>query len=134
MNTSTVTSTLTDLAESITNTVNGAVADITDTVARTVNNTVAGTVTTTLKRIELPKVDVPRFQMPAFQMPAFERPAFELPVDTDRIAELARDAAYVGVGAIVVVAQQADETARSVAGSITESVSSRVRELVDAVR
>lgn len=134
MNTSTVTSTLTGLAESITNTVNGAVADITDTVARTVNNTVAGTVTTTLKRIELPKVDVPRFQMPAFQMPAFERPAFELPVDTDRIAELARDAAYVGVGAIVVVAQQADETARSVAGSITESVSSRVRELVDAVR
>ncbi len=135
MNTSTVTSTITDLAESITSTVNGAVADITDTVTKTVNNTV----TNTVKRFDPSKLEVPRFQMPAFQMPViqvptFERPTFELPVDTDRITELARDAAYVGVGAIVVVAQQADETARSVAGTLTESVSTRVRELVGSIR
>lgn len=130
MNTSTVSSTITDLAESITSTVNGAVADITDTVATTLNNTVNNT----MKRFDLSKVEVPRFQMPAFQMPAFERPTVELPVDADRIAELARDAAYVGVGAIVVVAQQADETARSIAGTLTESVSTRVRELVGAIR
>jgi hypothetical protein len=126
VNTSTITSTITDVAENITSTV----TDLTENITSTVNNTV----TDAFKRFDSAQFQMPNFQMPNFQMPNVQRPALDMPVDTDRIAEFARDAAYVGVGAIVVVAQQADETARSIAATLSESMSTRVRELVDSIR
>ena len=101
-----------------------------------------------LPKFDMPKFDVrnvalPKFDMPKFDMP--EIPNVDLPVDAERVAGLARDAAYVGVGAVVVVAQQADERLREFAetfsGAVSDAVSTaaetvtaRVRQVVDAVR
>jgi hypothetical protein len=81
-----------------------------------------------LSKLDLRNVALPRFDMPRFDMPELQN--VELPVDADRIAGFARDAAYVGVGAVVVTAQQADERLRGLAST----VSARVRQVVDAVR
>jgi hypothetical protein len=92
-----------------------------------------------LPRSALPKFEMPKFEMPKFEMPRFpkvdvpfelpklERPAVDLPLD--RLAGLARDAAYVGVGAAVVTAKAADERRRA----LTEQVTARVRKVVDTV-
>jgi hypothetical protein len=102
-----------------------------------------------VRKLEMPKFDMPKFDMPKFEMPKFEMPKFEMPtfpaVDVpfelpkmelpqvdlpiDRLAGLARDAAYVGVGAAVVAAKTADERRRT----LTEQVTTQVRKLVDAV-
>ena len=95
--------------------------------------------------IDLSKLDLRTITLPKFDMPKFDMPAVDLPVDAERIAELARDAAYVGVGAVVVVAQQADERLRHLTGTVSgavtdalstasETVAARVRQVVAAVR
>ena len=87
-----------------------------------------------VSKFELPKFELPKFELPAFpkvevpfELPKMERPSVDLPLD--RLVGLARDAAYVGVGAAVVAAKTADGRRRSV----TEQVTSRVRKLVDTV-
>ena len=92
-----------------------------------------------VRKFEMPTFEMPKFEMPKFEMPAFpkvevpfELPKMELPkvdLPLDRLAGLARDAAYVGVGAAVVAARTADERRRTV----TEQVTTRVRKLVDTV-
>ena len=53
----------------------------------------------------------------------------EIDVPVDRVAGLARDAAYAGVGAVVITAQKATERRRE----LTDQVTSQVRRLVDSV-
>jgi hypothetical protein len=77
--------------------------------------------------IDLRQVDLPKFEVPTFEMPAVDLP--ELPVDVDRLAGFARDAAYAGVGAAVVTVKKFDEQRRE----MTDQVTSQVRKLVDAV-
>ena len=74
-------------------------------------------------KIDLTKFDVRNLDMPKFDMPAIDK------ADLDKIADFARDAAYVGIGAAVVAVKKADEQRRELA----EQVSARVRKLVDAV-
>lgn len=78
---------------------------------------------------ELPKIDMPKIDMPKIDMPKFELPKIDMPVDVDRMTAFARDAAYVGVGAVVVTAQKVDERRREVA----EQVTTQIRKIVDAV-
>lgn len=85
------------------------------------------------KQLDLRHLDLPTFHLPKFDRPKFDAPRFDLPelpaVDTDRLVGLARDAAYVGVGATVVVAQAADRRRRE----LTDQVTTRLRKLADAV-
>ena len=59
-----------------------------------------------LPKFDLPKFDLPRFSLPTFDMPKFSLPKVDLPkvdlpkVDVDRLGDVARDAAYVGVGLV----------------------------------
>jgi hypothetical protein len=102
-----------------------------------------------LSKFELPKLDLskmPKFELPKFELPTFEMPRFEMPdveipeileVDVDRIAGLARDATYVGIGLAVLSVQQAQVRRREAQASFDKAqqvVGERVRALVDAVR
>jgi uncharacterized protein involved in copper resistance len=86
-----------------------------------------------VRNMELPKFDMPKFDMPKFDMPKFDMPKFDMPgvdkADFDKLAEFARDAAYVGIGAAVVAVKKADAQRRE----LTDQVTTQVRKLVDAV-
>ncbi len=53
----------------------------------------------------------------------------EIDVSVDRVAGFARDAAYAGVGAVVITAQKATERRRE----LTDQVTTQVRKLADSV-
>ncbi len=78
---------------------------------------------------DLKKLDVTNFDLPNFDLPKFGLPEFDLPADADRVAGLARDAAYASVGALVFGVQKADERRRE----LTDQLTDRVRKLVDTV-
>ena len=85
-----------------------------------------------MPKFDLPKVDLPKFDFPKFEMPKFEMPKVpqvDMPADFERAAGLARDAAYAGVGAVVITAQKVDERRRE----LTDQVTTQVRKLVDSV-
>jgi len=83
-----------------------------------------------VRKMDLPTFDMPNIEMPTFEMPAVELPEFgEFPVDVDRLAGFARDAAYAGVGVAVVTVKKVDEQRRE----MTDQVTSQVRKLVDTV-
>ncbi|MGH9133809.1 MAG: hypothetical protein ACRDZZ_07725 [Ilumatobacteraceae bacterium] len=77
----------------------------------------------TLPRLDLTKLDLSQFELP--KLPKVELPA----VDVDRLGELARDAAYAGIGLATVAAQRIDARRRELQTEVT----ARVRQLVDAV-
>jgi hypothetical protein len=80
-----------------------------------------------LTKIDLSRLDVRNIDLPRFDLP--KMPEIDLPVDVKRVADLARDAAYAGVGAVVISAQKVEERRREMA----DQVSAQVRKLVDAV-
>jgi hypothetical protein len=66
-------------------------------------------------RFELPELDFSKIQWPEFELPKFDLPKFDLPnvdlpnVDlpsVEQIAGFARDAAYVGIGLVVMTAER----------------------------
>jgi hypothetical protein len=79
-----------------------------------------------VRNIELPKFDMPKFD--ASQLPSIDLGKLEMPAEVTRVAEFARDAAYVGLGAVVVTAKKADERRRE----LTDQVTAQVRKLVEA--
>lgn len=85
-----------------------------------------------LPKFEVPKVDLPKIAMPRIDLTnldlaKIDLPKFDLPkFDLSRATELARDAAYIGVGAVVVSVQTADERRRTV----TEQISGQLRKVV----
>ena len=80
-----------------------------------------------LTNLDLAKVKLPKFDLPKLDLPKFDLPKFDLPkFDVSRASELARDAAYIGVGAVVVSVQSADERRRTV----TEQISGQFRKAV----
>ncbi len=84
-----------------------------------------------LTRLDVRNIDLPKFDMSKFeaaQLPSFDFAKLELPIEVTRIAGFARDAAYVGVGAVVVTAKKADERRRE----LTDQVTAQVRKLVEA--
>ena len=92
-----------------------------------------------VRKLEMPRFEMPKFEMARFEMPRFPRvevpfelPTMQLPkvdLPVERLAGMARDAAYVGIGVAVVTAKAADDRRRS----LTEQVTTRVRKLVDTV-
>lgn len=95
-----------------------------------------------VRRLELPKFELPKFELPNVDLPRI--PNVDLPVDAERVAGWVRDAAYVGVGAAVVIGQQAEQRVRTIATTVSgavgdavatasESVSARVRTATTAV-
>jgi hypothetical protein len=73
----------------------------------------------------MPKVDLPKFDLPKFEMPKVDLPK----IDAEHLGDLARDAAYVGVGLLALTAQKVDDRRRGIQAEIT----TRVRQLVDAI-
>ena len=80
-----------------------------------------------LPKFDMPKMDLPKVDLPKMDLPKFELP--ELPVDADRMIDLARDAAYAGVGVAVVTVQKLDAQRRE----LTDQVTAQVRKVVDSV-
>jgi hypothetical protein len=78
-----------------------------------------------LPKFDLPKVDLPKVDLSKVQLPKFDLPKF----DVDRLGDLARDAAYIGVGLVAMAVQKVDERRRGVQTELT----TRASQLVDAV-
>jgi hypothetical protein len=73
-----------------------------------------------LPKFDTPKVDLPKFDLPKFDLPKFDLPKFDLPkIDVSRATDFARDAAYVGVGAVVISVQ-----------TVTEQITGQFRKVV----
>ena len=85
-----------------------------------------------LTRFDIRKLDIRKLEMPTFdpdRRTSAEPPTFELPADATQAVELARDAAYAGVGAVVVTVQKAEDLRRQ----LTDRVTTRGRKLIDRV-
>ena len=70
-----------------------------------------------------PKIDLSKLELPKFEMPE---------IDTDKVVETARDAAYIAVGLGVLAFQRANAVRRDVASDLTdrfESGKTQVEEL-----
>lgn len=82
-----------------------------------------------LSKLELPKVELPKFDLPKLELPKVDVPKVELPDVTlpsvDRVAAVARDAAYVGIGAAVLTVQQAQVRRRELQAAV-KKVADRV--------
>ncbi len=79
-------------------------------------------------RIDLTRLDIRNLEMPKFD--ATRLTQLEVPAEITRAAELARDAAFAGVGALVVTAQKAEDRRRQLADQVT----AQVRKLVETAR
>ena len=76
------------------------------------------------------KLDLSKLQLPKFDLPKFDLPKVDLPtVDVDRLGDVARDAAYVGVGLVALTAQKLAERRREIQAEIT----TRARQMADAI-
>ena len=83
-------------------------------------------------RIDLTRFDVRRLGMhnlPKLDLLGLDHARFDLPRDAEHLAGVARDTALVGLGAVVVTAQKADEQRRA----LTQDVAARVRRLADSI-
>lgn len=67
-----------------------------------------------LTKIEFPSVNMPAVNLPKVELPKVELPKIDVdvPAEVDRVADLVRDVAYVGLGAAVITAQQVDANVR----------------------
>lgn len=112
MNTSTLTST-------VTSTVNTALDNVRALAAKLPQ---LDGVTQELRKLDLPRIDLPRIDLPKFDLPRLDLTGFELPdvpVDAARVTGLARDAAYLSIGAMVVTVQAAEARGREIADQLT---------------
>jgi hypothetical protein len=83
-----------------------------------------------LSKIDLSKIDVSKFDPRKIDLSKVDVPRIDLPgVDVDRLGELARDAAYVGIGLVALTAEKVAERGRVIQAEIT----ARGRRLLDAV-
>ena len=61
-------------------------------------------------RFELPELDFSKIQWPEFELPKFDLPNVDLPSvelpSVEQVAGFARDAAYVGIGLVVMTAER----------------------------
>lgn len=79
--------------------------------------------------------EMPKFEMPKFDLPKVDLPDVDLPkivVDTDRIAEGAREAAYAGIGLTVLAVQQAQVRRRELQAAVGRQVR-QARETLDTI-
>src|SRR5829696_6223781 len=55
-----------------------------------------------------PRFEMPDFKLPEFTLPSFDLPEVELP-SAEQVAAFARDAAYAGVGLVVMTVERVRE-------------------------
>ena len=83
-----------------------------------------------LSKVQLPKFNVPKFNVPKINWPKIDLrkidltkvdvPKVDLPgVDVDRLSDLARDAAYAGVGLVVLTVEKIAERGRGLQAEAT---------------
>lgn len=65
-----------------------------------------------LPKVEFPKVELPKMELPKVEFPKVEMPKVDLPAEVDRVADVVRDAAYAGIGAVVIATQMVDGQVR----------------------
>ena len=83
-----------------------------------------------LSKLQLPKFDMRKFDMPTIDWPKADLPKVDLPgVDVERLGDLARDAAYAGVGLVVLTVEKIAERGRQLQAEFT----ARTRQLADAI-
>jgi hypothetical protein len=89
-----------------------------------------------MPKFEMPKFEMPKFEAPKFEMPKFEMPKFEAPKRPDvdlpsreQVLGFARDAAYVGVGVVVLTAERMQKLQQELMDLLKSRVE-RVREAV----
>lgn len=75
-----------------------------------------------LPKLDLPKWDLPKWDLPELDLTKLDLTRLDLPIDADRVGGVARDAAYVGIGAVVVTAQKLEEGGRKLAGIVSKRV------------
>jgi hypothetical protein len=82
------------------------------------------------RKIDLSKFDPRKIDLAKFDVAKIDVPTVDLPgVDVDRLGDLARDAAYAGIGLIAVTAEKVAERRREIQTEMT----ARARQLADAV-
>ena len=93
-----------------------------------------------LTKFDLSKVDfskLPKIEMPKIEMPKMEMPKMEMPkVDADRVANAAKDAAYIGVGVAVLAFQKLQAARRDAGKSFSDQVGNgraQIEELVESL-
>ena len=75
----------------------------------------------TFPSVDFSKFDLPKFDVPKVDLPKFDLSKFELPkVDPEAVANVAKDVAYVGIGAAVLAFQKAQILRRDAAKSLNE--------------
>ena len=88
-----------------------------------------------LTKFDLSKVDFSK--LPKIEMPKMEMPKMEMPkVDADRVANAAKDAAYIGVGAAVLAFQKLQAARRDAGKSFSDQVGNgraQIEELVESL-
>ena len=79
------------------------------------------------------RLDVSKLRLPTFRLPKLvpdAGPNVDLPnFDLERVAELARDTAYAGLGMVVLAAEKVDARRRQV----REDLASRVHQFADSI-
>ena len=75
-----------------------------------------------------PKFEVPEFELPKFDLPKIDLPEVDLP-SAERIAGFVRDAAYVGVGLVVLSAEKLQELQQQLVELLKTQIT-KVREAV----
>lgn len=86
-----------------------------------------------LQRLDPTRIDLTRLDLRNLEMPKFDATRLtqlEVPAEITRAAELARDAALLGVDALVMTAQKAEDRRRQ----LTDQVTAQVRKLVETAR
>jgi hypothetical protein len=90
-------------------------------------------------RIEIPEFKLPEFKLPEFKLPDFKLPEFDLPQvelpdvelpTPEQVVGWARDAAYAGVGLVVMTAERIQELQEQ----LLETFKTQVTEAAEQVR
>ena len=83
-----------------------------------------------LSKLQLPKFELRKVTLPKIDLSKVDLPKVDLPgVDVDRLSDLARDAAYAGVGLVVLTVEKIAERGRGFQAEVT----TRARQLADAI-
>jgi hypothetical protein len=106
---------VTKLTETITETITTTFNDAVNTASKQFDVSKFDVTKIDLSKFDVTKMQLPKFDLPKFDMPEFDMPEFDVPAEVDRVADLARDVTYAGIGMWVVAAQKVDAELRKLA-------------------
>ena len=68
-----------------------------------------------LTKFDVSKIDLPKIEFPRIDLEKFDLPTVDVGPELAKVADLARDVAYAGLGAAVVAVHQVDARVRRIA-------------------